>query len=292
VAVRNPWLRQKQVVPRYEKPPEDPIEAKFRNRMSVSFQAKSAVDSFKERVAKQRGRSPDDIYIAPEDYMNILEPYIMSRKLGEVDADYQRRADSAGMLSKMDSDIFIKKQMGYLGGDRTKNRMDLLEKEMEQARQAAEVQRGQTVELRPFLVNISWVFRGSTGAKKKRGSPPVRYSIEGVFYGWDEELTLAEAQRMMWDHVVDHSSYKAKNIMDFGDLDFDGEAMSSQVSGIMEVPETIRKRFGADMSDENFETKFTAFFKHENNKTYEDKDFGYRDTPLKYRWSGSNLEKI
>lgn len=260
--------------------------------MSVSFEAKTAVDSFRARVAKQQNRNPDDIYIAPGDYMNILEPYILSRKLGEVDADYQRRSDSNGMLSKMDVDMLVKKQMGYLGGERAEKRMDLLEKELEQARQAAQVESGQTVELRPYLVNISWVFRGSAGAKKKRGSPPVRYSIEGVFYGWDEELTLAEAQRMMWDHVIDHSSYKAKSIMDAGDLDFDGEVMSGQVSGIMEVPEAIRKRFGADMSDENFQTSFTAFFKHDNGKSYEDKDFGYKDTPLKYRWSGSNLEKI
>jgi hypothetical protein len=145
--------------------------------------------------------------------------------------------------------------------------------------------------MRPFLVNISWTYGGSEGGRGRRGSPPVKYSIEGIFYGWDLETTMEAAREFLQDQISDTSSYKAKAVMDIGEFDVSASPVSQETVGAMETSgETIRKRYGDVMADERFSTNVNAFFEHpDNRKVYTDKEFGYKDSAIKYRWSGKRI---
>jgi hypothetical protein len=291
LAARNPWQRRKDIVPHYDKPPADPVETRMKNRFSVVPSAIDAVKSLKARIAKQRKVTEDDVFITPQQYVEVLEPFVMHQKLGEERGDYQRRANNVGMLTKMDIDALIQQEMGYLGTDETKYRLEAHDQRAEALRrEAAAIPKGVDMEMRPFLVNISWVYEGSAGAPRRRGSPPVTYSIEGVFYGWDGDVTEEAAREYLMDRIADSSSYKAKAIMDSGHFVVESREASPEISGVMEVGgDVIKKKFGDEMIDDNFTTRLNAFFEHENGRVYTDKDFGYHDTLVRYRWSGNKI---
>lgn len=292
IAVRNPWQRRKDVLPRYEAPPKDPLERRLERRFSVNPEVVDAVKNLKSKIARQKKVSEEYVYIPPQEFMRTLEPFILHQRLGEGDNDYQIRANSLGMLTRHEVDHLIKQEMGYVGTGETKDRMEAHDKradELERERQ--QIPKGQMTEMKPYLVNISWTYHGSAGTPKKRGSPPVIYSIEGVFYGWDAETTMESAREFMMDRVADSSGYKAKSIMDIGEFDVRVSEASPEIAGVMEVEgDVIKKRFGDIVDDDKFSTKINAFFQSmENNRVYTDKDFGYRDSVIKYRWVGNRI---
>jgi hypothetical protein len=292
MAVRNPWLKQKDRAPRYEAPPKDPLERRLERRFSVNPEVVDVVKTLKSRIAKQRKLSEDVVFISPQEYMRVLEPFILHQRLGEGDNNYQIRANKLGMLTRHEVDSLIKQEMGYVGTASTKDRLEAHDdrlRELDRERQA--IPKGQETEMRPYLVNISWTYHGSAGSPRKRGSPGVRYSVEAVFYGWDAETTMEAAREFMMDRIVDSSSYKAKAVMDVAEFDVQISEAGPEIAGVMEVEgDVIKKRFGDIVADDKFSTRIEAFFQSlETSRVYSDKDFGYRDSTVKYRWVGNRI---
>ena len=284
-------MREKNKPLRYEKPPLDPLERRMERKFSVTPQAVDAVKTLKARIAKQRNVSKDNIYVSPQMIVEELKPFLLSRKLGETEGNYTRRALERGMLTDTEVKFLIQQELGYLGTSETKEKMDAHEKRLRELRDEEYANKGQMVEMRPYLVNISWVYSGTEGRRGRRGSPAVKYSIEGVFYGWDMETTMEAAREFLTDNVSDTSSYKAKAIMDIAEFDVSAQLVSDQSVGAMEVSgDSINKRYGDTIADDRFNTKVNAFFQNPSTRrVYVDREFGYRDSTLKYRWVGKRI---
>lgn len=291
MALRNPWLRNKDKAPRYQKPPADPLEMRMERRFSVSPKVVDAVNRLKARIAKQRKTSVDNVYVPPQVIAEELRPFIVSRRLGESETDYAKRAMSRGMLTDTELKFLIKHQTGYIGTIESKSKLAAHEKRAEELRESESVEAGKIIDMKPFLVNISWTYGGSEGRRGSRGSPPVKYSMEGVFYGWDLETTMEAAREFMLDNVSGTSSYKSKSIMDVGEFDVSAVPVSADIVGAMEVSGAeIKKTYGDEMADERFATRINAFFEHPTKrKVYADKEFGYSDSTIRYRWSGNKI---
>ena len=292
MAVRNPWLKQKDRAPRYDKPPADPLETRMKNRLSIHPGVLDAVKSLRANIAKQRNTAADDVFVPVSEYMRVLEPFVMHKKLGEINTDYQMRANQRGLLTTMEVEMLIKQDMGYLGSQETKAEVSAHDKRLEELRrEAQEMEAGQDLEMRPYLVNVSWVYEGSVGTPKRRGSPRVKYSIEGVFYGWDLETTMEAAREYITDNIADYAGYKAKAIMDVASFDVSAKPAAGYTAGAMEVSDDIvKKKYGDVMADERFTTTLNAFFENpETARHYKDREFGYADSTVRYRWVGNKI---
>jgi hypothetical protein len=211
---------------------------------------------------------------------------VLHKKLGETDADYQRRANEADMLTWPEVDKLVEYEMGYIGTEQAKKEEESRRKRLEQVSRDEGALPGREEIIRPYLVNISWSYDHPTGR-----SPPVVYSIEGVFYGWDAELTLEAARDFMMDYIVPSSGYKSKSIMDLVTPDTSIEPATAMQVGIMGAEgEEARMRISEEMDDERFKTRFSAFFtRPESRKEHIDRDFGYADSEVRYRWSGYRI---
>ena len=153
---------------------------------------------------------------------------------------------------------------------------------------AAREEQGEEATMIPYLVNITWTYAPVSGR-----SPPVVYSVEGVFYGWDAELTMESARDFMLDNIVPAASYKTRGIMDLTSPDVAVEPASRMQVGAMGADyagDEFRMRVSDDMGDERFKTGFLAMFTHPTSgRQHVDKDFGYYGTDVRYRWMGRRI---
>jgi len=224
-----------------------------------------------------------------------LDQYTLPKKLGEDDREYRQRAVDSGLMTVDERDMLVQQEMGYVGTVDSKNITAEHDKVLNEIRQQREERPvGMEVEMNPYLVSLTWVYEGSYSQKGGRRSPPVKYSIEGVFYGEDMETTMEAAREFMMDMMSDSVSYKAKAIMDVADIEVDAKIATDSQVGAMEVSgESVKKRMGDEMSDERFETRVHAFFQNpENGRIYTDPEFGYRDSPIRYRWINSGTKIV
>lgn len=211
----------------------------------------------------------------------------MNKRSGESSHEYQQRASDAGMLSWSEVDTLISHELGDVGTSESKAESASHQRRLDEmaARRAEE---GTEAVMTPFLVNITWMYRPVSGR-----SPPVAYSVEGIFYGWDAELTMEAGRDFMLDNIVPSSSYKTRGIMDITTPDTSVEPASRMQIGVMGAEyagDEFKMRVSDDMYDERFRTEFMAMFtRPETGKHYEDKDFGYQGTSVSYRWVGRRL---
>ena len=251
---------------------------------SVSPKALDAIKSLKSRIANQRNLGSRDVYVSPAAIAEELQPFTLSSRLGESPKDYAMRAYNKGLLTDVEVKFLIQKELGYIGTAETKNKIGAHENRADELRKEGVPEEGNMVAMRPFLVNISWTYGGSGGASKRKGSSPVKYSIEGIFYGWDAELTMEAGREFLMSNMANSS--KAMSIMDIGDFNVSIDEDSQRIAGAMEVSgEIFNKRYGEVIDDDRFTTRINAFFEHpENRRLYTDKEFRYSDSPIRYRW--------
>jgi len=283
-------MKQKTTAPRYEKPPADPFERRLERRFSIHPKVVDAVQSFEQRVKSAGGGR-----ISPQDYNDVLEPFVLRRKLGETNDVYKERALQSGLMTDVEVEWLVRKRLGYVGTEETKDKVVEHDRVLDEIRESkAGEPYGREVTMTPFLVNVSWSYQGSFSPKGGSRSPPVKYSIEGIFYGEDMETTMEAAREFIMDRIADSSSYKAKAVMDVADMDADIKVASDVDLGAMEVSgEPLQKASGEDMSDEKFETKFTAFFQNpESRRVYVDRDFGYSNSVVRYRWTANGTKIV
>lgn len=286
----NPWGRAKTKVPRYEAPKKEksPLDKDF----SVRPQAIAAVERLKSKINKQKSAAGDKNItgISRADILKEIAPYIMNPRAGESRGEYQQRANGDGMLSWSDADALIEHELGNIGTIEGREESTAHQKRLDElASERGDV--GEEAVMIPYLVNVSWTYRPVSGR-----SPPVVYSIEGVFYGFDAELTMEAGRDFMLDNIVPAASYKTRGIMDLTVPDVSMEPATKMQAGAMSAGYTgddFRMRVSDDMSDERFKTEFMAMFtRPETGKQTEDKDFGYYATPVSYKWLGRRLVSV
>ena len=282
----NPWGRSRDRPPKYEAPKKkkNPWDKDF----SIKPQSVAAVERLKGKLRMQETAAGDSIPgITREDVLKEISPYIMNKRSGESNHEYQQRADSAGMLSWSEVDTLIAHELGDVGTSEGKAESAAHQKRLDDMVSRRE-HVGEEAVLTPYLVNISWVYRSVSGR-----SPPVAYSVEGVFWGWNAELTMEAGRDFMLDNIVPSSSYKTRGIMDLTASETSVEPATKMQAGAMSagyVGDDFKMMVSDDMSDERFSTEFLAMFTHpDSGKHYEDKDFGFHGTPVSYRWMGRRL---
>jgi hypothetical protein len=177
--------------------------------------------------------------------------------------------------------------MGLVGSEEAKVESRAHEKRLDQLAERRE-DIGTEETMVPYLVNITWTYDPVSGR-----SPGVAYSMEGIFYGWDAELTMEAARDFLMDHVVPSASYKTRGIMDLTTPESSVEPASRMQVGAMRADfmgDEFKMRVSDDMSDDRFKTNVLAFFtRSETGKQYEDKDFGYAGADIRYRWMGKRI---
>jgi len=286
--ISNPWGRRKEKRPRYDTPKRDrnPLDVDF----SIKPKAVAAIERLKSKINRQKSAAADERGIpglSREDVLKEISPYVMNKRSGESSHEYQKRADDAGMLSWSEVDTLVAHELGEIGTSEGRAESASHQRRLdEMAANRGDV--GEEAVLVPYLVNISWTYRPVSGR-----SPPVIYSVEGIFYGWDAELTMEAGRDFMLDNIIPASSYKTRGIMDLTSPNTVVEPASRMQAGAMSAGYTgddLKMRITDDMNDERFRTDFTAIFTHpDSGRHHEDQDFGYRGTAVNYKWLGRRL---
>jgi len=193
------------------------------------------------------------------------------------------------MMTVVEAEVLISHEMGNVGTVDSKATSDAMQKRFDEMRSETAVSPQTEVTLQPYLVNITWNYSHPSGR-----SPPVAYSIEGVFYGWDAEMTMMAARDFMMDHIVPSASFKSRGIMDSVSPDTSIEPASMMQVGAMamEGGEGLRMKISEDMDSDSFSTKFEAMFRRPNSdKISRDMDFGYAGSDVRYRWIGYRIQR-
>ena len=285
MATKNPWANRKDSAPKYEAPPKEksPLDKDF----SAKPPAIAAMQRIKSKIMSG-GAKYSDPDVAKALYLKELSPFIAHKNEFETGAEYARRIHGTEMMTDVEVNYVIAQAMDNVGSVDSKERTDAMNKRYdEMAREGAAVPHGEET-LQPYLVNITWSYSHPTGR-----SPPVAYSIEGIFYGWDAELTMMAARDFMMDNIVPSANYKSRGIMDAVSPDTSIEPASQMQVGAMAVEggEGLKMNVSEDMDSDSFSTKFEAMFTRPNsNKISRDLDFGYAGSDVKYKWVGYRLQ--
>lgn len=284
MAISSLWGRRADRPLKYDTPKKE-NERDF----SIRPNAIAAIQRFKSKLRKQEasGDSDNITGLGYEDLINEIEPFILRKRRGETNHEYQMRADELGMMSWSEVDTLLAHEFGMVGSEKAKDVDRSRDKRLAEMADGRDDE-GEEVVMIPYLVNITWTYEPVSGR-----SPPTVYSIEGVFYGWDAELTMEAARDYMMDNIVPTSSYKTRGIMDLTIPDINIEPASRMQVGAMGAEfagSDMKMRISNDMDDERFTTGFLAMFTNPNNgRQYEDRTFGYYGTEVAYKWMGRRI---
>jgi hypothetical protein len=285
---KNPWQKRTSGMPRYDKPREIDPFARF-SKMPNSL---LVVDNFRRTLVNQ-GIIDSERKI-PAKYRNDLianlAPLEEPTSLDDLKDDrsviaYKKRAVEHGRLTRdelislvehsIDNVVYGKAEGAPISGkDITDLRNEFLDKEGEKYDKTPDA-----AMLQPVLVNVSWTYE-STG-EGTRKSPSVVYSIEGVFYGVDEEDVLVAAHEFLVNHIRPAVSGGGDRVIDMSqNPDGDADKKTLMESAGAEIAEGGGVSKG-DAREMIFDPQVRAFYTRKNGKVSMDDSF--RDPGIRYR---------
>jgi hypothetical protein len=297
LAARNPWAKRGAGMPQYEAPkrPVDPMA-----RFAKAPNALARMESFRGRL-KQQGRLLENGKI-PSQYRKDLLAELADFEEAPREFDlqdeahiiaYRRRASENGKLTIDEIVSLVDHTVDPAGYQETKDRagvkdFDDIKKELRE-RGGIYGDAPGAFTLSPFLVNVTWTYEGGRGGGRK--SPDVIYSIEGVFYGMDEEEVMVAGQDFINTYVRPAVFGGGNSVIDGA---VDAPSGTATVKNVIESA-GAEATDGAqitkdDARDRAFNPNVKAFFLRRNGKISLDENF--KDPGYRYRITKEKYEAL
>ena len=292
MAATNPWGKRTARAPRHEAPRQAPDPFA---RFSKSPTSLATIDNFRNRLATQGKLNPNGKI--PAAYRTELLASLASVDLIESPSledlkddahliSYKRRADSLNKLTEAEAISLVDHSIdqvvtgqGVGPAIRGNDISDLESEYLKDKENEYEALPG-TAQLQPYLVNVSWHYDIGAKQQGKRKSPPVVYSIEGVFYATSEEEAIVAGHRFIVDHIRPAVSGR-DGILDMANDAPEGTASSGSLMEAVGAQTreglTVTKK---QAEDEAFDPAIRAFFRRGSRESL---DENYRDPGIKYR---------
>ena len=273
MSVKNPWNKRTARTPRYDKPGGDPFA-----RFSKTPTALATVESFKARLAIV-GRVPA---MYRKDLITELAFLEESPRLDDLKDEahqiaYRKRAAENGRLTRDEliSLVDVSVDQGPVG-EKVGPAIAGEDVADQRARELEGFGAGfgsvpDNAMMKPFVVNLSWSFEPQQGRGRGRRSPRVKYFVEGIFYGLDEESVLLAAHEFLVNHIRPAIQGGGDRVIELSDNPDGTVGIVHETAGIEGMEGGVISK--AQAREEIFDPHVEAYYQSATNKITKDKNF-------------------